>query len=96
MNGEKSGMRGEKSGENGEFFCMDTQLQEKFRVINVLDKAATTLAAVTCTHEKMDWSSLRSMAQYAGAEMAKARIYEDLPARDSKSIGGFKHVHVRL
>jgi hypothetical protein len=49
-----------------------------------------------CTHEKMDCSSLMSMAQYAGAEMAKARIYEDLPARDSKSIGGFKHVHVRL
>ncbi len=33
--------------------------------------------------------------EYVGAEMAKARIYEDLPARDSESIGGFKHAHVR-
>ncbi len=64
------------------------QLQEKFRVINVLDKAATTPA-----HMK---NGLLLIEEYAGAEMAKARIYEDLPARDSQSIGGFKHVHVRL
>jgi hypothetical protein len=66
---------------------------QRFAPVQII---STHLEDKNCTHEKMDCSSLRSMAQYAGAEMAKARIYEDLPARDSKSIGGFKHVHVRL
>jgi hypothetical protein len=60
-------------------------LQEKFRVIQVLDKAETTPA------DMKKW-----IEEHARAEMAKAGNYEDLPARDTESIGGFKRAHARL
>ena len=61
------------------------RLQEKFRVIQVLDKSETTPA------DMRKW-----IEEQARAEMAKAGNYEDLPARDTESIGGFKRAHVRL
>jgi hypothetical protein len=61
------------------------RLQEKFRVIQVLDQAETTPA------DMKKW-----IEEHARAEMAKAGSYENLPARDTECIGGFMRAHVRL
>ncbi len=61
------------------------RLQEKFRVIQVLDKSETT------SEDMRKW-----IEEQARAEMAKAGNYKDLPVRDTESIGGFKRAHVRL
>ncbi len=51
----------------------------------MLDKAETPHA------DMRKW-----IEEHARAEMAKAGIYEGLPAGGSESIGGFKRAHVNL